>query len=91
MARQRRNGGRTGSSSKRTLQTRVNSSGYQQFKDPRTGKWTSTHKRVAEKLVGGPIFPGREVHHIDGGKTNNRPSNLTIVSKAEHRRIHRTK
>jgi len=46
---------------------------------------------VAEKLVGGSIFPGREVHHIDGDKTNNRPSNLTIVSKAEHLRIHRTK
>ena len=78
-------------SRKGSLETRVNSSGYQQFKDPSTGRWELTHRRVAEKLVGGSILPGREVHHIDGDKTNNRPSNLTIVSKAKHRLIHRTK
>ena len=91
MAKQRRSGGRNSSNRRGSLKTRVNSSGYQQFKDPGTGQWTLTHRRVAEKLVGGPIFPGREVHHIDGDKTNNRPSNLTIVSKTEHRRIHRSK
>ena len=91
MANQRGSGGRNRSTRKGSLETRVNSSGYQQFKDPGTGKWTLTHRRVAEKLVGGGIFPGREVHHIDGDKTNNRPSNLTIVSKAQHRRIHRAK
>ena len=87
----RRSGSRSKASTKGSLETRVNSSGYQQFKDPRTGSWTLTHRRVAEKLVGGRIVPGREVHHIDGDKTNNRPSNLTIVSKAKHRLIHRTK
>ena len=76
---------------KRTLQTRVNKSGYAQFKDPRTGQWTLTHRRVAEKKVGGNIFAGYEVHHIDGNKTNNRPSNLTVVSQAKHRAIHRKK
>jgi HNH endonuclease len=90
MGKQRRSGNRK-SKPKGSLETRVNSSGYQQFKDPSTGRWELTHKRVAEKLVGGSIFPGREVHHIDGDKTNNRPSNLTIVSKAKHRVIHRTK
>ncbi len=90
MAKQRRSGNRK-SKPKGSLETRVNSSGYQQFKDPSTGRWELTHRRVAEKLVGGSIFPGREVHHVDGDKTNNRPSNLTIVSKAKHRVIHRTK
>ena len=90
MSKQRRSGSRK-SKPKGSLETRVNSSGYQQFKDPSTGRWELTHRRVAEKLVGGSIFPGREVHHIDGDKTNNRPSNLTIVSKAKHRVIHRTK
>jgi hypothetical protein len=75
---------------KRPLKTRVNSNGYAQFKDPNTGLWTLTHRRVAEKKVGGRIFPGYEVHHIDGDKTNNRPSNLKVLSKAEHRSIHRT-
>jgi hypothetical protein len=90
MSKLRRSGNRK-SKPKGSLETRVNSSGYQQFKDPSTGRWELTHRRVAEKLVGGSIFPGREVHHIDGDKTNNRPSNLTIVSKAKHRVIHRTK
>ncbi|MBK7689223.1 MAG: HNH endonuclease [Elusimicrobia bacterium] len=74
-----------------SLKTRTNGSGYQQFKDKTTGKWVYTHRRVAEKMIGGKIYSGREVHHIDQDKTNNRPSNLMIVSKAEHRSIHRKK
>ena len=70
------------------IQTGVNKSGYQTYKDPATGSWELTHRRVAEKMVGGSIFRGREVHHIDGNKNNNRPENLRIVSKEEHRRIH---
>ncbi len=84
-------GGSKSQSAKRTLQTRVNGSGYSQFKDPNTGQWALTHRRVAEKKVGGRIYPGREVHHIDGNKTNNRASKLVVVSKSEHRAIHRTK
>lgn len=86
MAKQRKGTGKA-----KSLEIRVNKSGYQQFKDPGTGNWTLTHRRVAEKLVGGTIFAGREVHHIDGDRTNNRPSNLRIVSKEEHRRIHQGK
>lgn len=74
---------------KGSLSTRTNSNGYQQFKDKRTGQWVLTHRRVAEKMVGGKICPGREVHHIDGNKNNNRRSNLTVLSSAQHRRIHR--
>lgn len=91
MAKRRGGGSRPKSNPKRRLQTKINSSGYPLFKDPHTGRWTLTHRRVAEKLVDGPIFAGREVHHIDGDKTNNRPSNLRILSKKEHRRIHRAK
>jgi hypothetical protein len=76
---------------KKSLSTRTNRSGYQQFKDKRTGQWVYTHRRVAEKMVGGKIYPGREVHHIDGDKSNNQPSNLTVLSRAQHRRAHREK
>lgn len=79
------------SGKKGSLMTRTNSGGYQQFKDPRTGQWVLTHRRVAEKAVGGKIYEGREVHHIDGDKNNNRPSNLLVVSSEQHRRIHRKK
>lgn len=80
-----------GRGSKRSLTMRTSCSGYQQFRDRRTGQWVYTHRRVAGKMVGGKIYLGREVHHIDHDKRNNQPSNLTIVSKAQHRRIHRRK
>jgi hypothetical protein len=84
----------SGSSSSRgksssSLQTRTNSSGYRQFKDPSSGNWELTHRRVAEKKVGGPILGDRQVHHIDGNKQNNKPSNLKVVNPREHREIHK--
>jgi len=50
--------------------------------------WYYTHRRVAEKKLGGPIWPGYEVHHINGIKTDNRPSNLTVIPRDVHRAIH---
>ncbi len=38
--------------------------------------------------MGSKILPGYEVHHINGVKTDNRPSNLIVLSKAKHRAIH---
>lgn len=49
------------------------------------------HRRVAEKKVGGPIRKGYEVHHRNGVKTDNRPSNLSVLPKWLHRAIHRRK
>ncbi len=66
-----------------------NKSGYKVFKE--RGKIQSVHKRVAEKKVGGKIYLGYEVHHKDGNKNNNRPSNLTVVKKSVHRKIHAKK
>ena len=71
------------------MRFRRNNSGYKVFRE--NGKWKSVHKRVAEKKVGGRIYPGREVHHIDGNKNNNRPSNLRVVKKSDHRQIHSKK
>lgn len=68
---------------------RKNKSGYQVFREG--GKWQSVHKRVAEKKVGGSIYPGYEVHHKDRDKNNNRPSNLAVITKFLHRKIHSKK
>ena len=65
---------------------RTNSSGYNQHKTD--SGWKSTHRTVAEKKLGGEIFSGYEVHHINGCKTDNRPANLTVVSAAAHHKIH---
>jgi len=66
-----------------------NKSGYKVFKE--RGKIQSVHKRVAEKKVGGKIYPGYEVHHKDGNKNNNRPSNLAVLKKSFHKKIHAEK
>ena len=64
-----------------------NKSGYKVFKD-KDGKTHSVHKRVAEKKVGGKIYKDYEVHHKDGNKLNNRSSNLAVLKKSFHRKIH---
>jgi len=66
---------------------RKNKSGYKVFKDE-DGRTRSVHKRVAEKKLGGRVWKGYEVHHRDGDKTNNRPSNLSVVKRSTHRKIH---
>ena len=66
---------------------RKNKSGYKIFTD-RYGITRSVHKRVVEKKMGDKVRRGYEVHHIDGNKNNNRPSNLTAIQKSYHKRIH---
>ena len=70
------------------LKTRVNSSGYKQFFDPRENRWVFTHRRVAEKKIGREPVPGEEVHHINGDKQDNRPRNLVVLKDTIHDRIH---
>jgi len=67
-----------------------NKSGYKVFKDS-DGKTRSVHKRVAEKKMGGKVKKGYEVHHKDGNKANNRPSNLWAVKKSTHKKLHSKK
>jgi hypothetical protein len=44
-------------------------------------------RRVWTKLFG-PIPPGHEIHHRDNDDINNDPSNLQLMSYAEHRAWH---
>tara|TARA_B100000700_G_C14755691_1_gene719672 strand:+ start:177 stop:794 length:618 start_codon:yes stop_codon:yes gene_type:complete len=81
----------------KSFQLRMNKSGYWEFryigndtqsKYSRYRKWKLVHRVVAE-LKTGLIPRGYEVHHIDHDKTNNHPSNLQVLTVAEHRAIHR--
>ena len=46
------------------------------------------HRVVAEEMLGRPLERGEIVHHIDGNKHNNDPSNLQVMTQADHLRIH---
>lgn len=55
-------------------------------------RWKNTgilvHRVVAANKVGGKIFRGMVVHHIDGNKRNFRKNNLWIMSRSAHARLH---
>jgi hypothetical protein len=61
------------------------------------GSYMSIHRLIMEKylteLNGIPtyIHPNLIVHHIDFDKTNNNISNLQILTKSDHDRIHADK
>lgn len=50
------------------------------------------HRVVMEQIIGRPLGKGEIVHHKDGNKRNNDPSNLELLpSQGEHARLHSTK
>ena len=48
------------------------------------------HRKVWED-ANGAVPDGFEIHHIDGDKANNDLCNLQLISRADHRKLHRTK
>lgn len=46
------------------------------------------HRVVAERSLGRPLQADEIVHHRDGDKGNNAPSNLEVMSQREHARLH---
>ena len=85
----RRSSYRSSSRPSSSFRTRTRN-GYSQYRTS-SGRYKYTHRRVAEKKMGGRIRSGYEVHHRDGNKRNNRPSNLRVMSKSAHRAIHRAR
>lgn len=55
----------------------------------RKGERITVHRLTAEKKIGRKLLPEEQVHHIDGNKVNNHPSNLMVCTAAEHVSIHK--
>lgn len=55
----------------------------------RMGGYVPDHILVIESVIGRHLENGEIVHHVNGDKTDNTPSNLRIVTRAEHVRIHK--
>ncbi len=70
--------------------------GYIQIYKPkspsaRENGYAPKHRVVAEKMLGRPLSNNEVVHHKDGNKTNNRKSNLKVMTKEEHFKLHNQK
>lgn len=60
--------------------TRINSGGYVAVKVGPGRNWRLQHRLVMESLVGRRLRTEETVHHINGDKTDNGPTNLELWS-----------
>ena len=51
--------------------------------------WLYEHVYIASKDLGRPLRSDEDVHHLDGDKTNNHYTNLIVLTKSSHARLHR--
>ena len=68
---------------------RLHSAGYVVLSGGRHGRYE--HRVVAEAKLGRPLLPNEDVHHQDENKQNNDPSNLEVLLKPDHTRLHHPK
>lgn len=67
--------------------------GYIQLYNPAhpeagSGGYVFEHRLVAEQMLGRPLRPDEEVHHVNLRRDDNRPENLRVMKRSEHRRLH---
>lgn len=67
---------------------------YEQVFDPASGKWTWTHQLVHDRFVNSEVHPSAAdecrtvIHHKDGNRFNNSPTNLVKMGFEAHRKHH---
>lgn len=69
----------------------INQFGYEAYQEKdAAGVWRhkSYHILVAEAMIGRKLFHDECVHHVDGNKSRNIPSNLCVMTRTEHSSCH---
>jgi len=51
-------------------------------------KYVGEHVLVAEKMIGRKLLRNEVVHHINGIKLDNQETNLIVLTRAQHRKLH---
>ena len=46
------------------------------------------HRKIMRMKLGRELTSDEVVHHVDGNPLNNKPSNLMVMSRSEHSRLH---
>ncbi len=54
------------------------------------GQKVALHRLIIEEQLGRTLDSNEVVHHVDGDPLNNELSNLVVLSRAEHQRLHQT-
>lgn len=68
--------------------TRDNGYGYIYTSYPGCTGTVGLHRIIIELHIGRKLRSDEHIHHIDGNKSNNSLSNLTVVNGCEHNREH---
>lgn len=67
----------------------ITSYGYKRILINKT--YRHEHIEIIEKHIGRKITKGEVVHHKDGNKLNNDLSNLQLMARGDHTRLHNLK
>ena len=61
---------------------------YEALENKTMGGWVYEHRVIAMEMIGRPLRPDEEVHHLDEDRSNNHPENLLVLTKSQHMKLH---